>query len=118
MLKTTRLSNLASRLGANNNAVVGDGGKADDKNLLKSKKSKNAKSKIQMRLGAMGKPIFLTSNAREAFNQLRQVFTKALILQHFDPECHIRTETDTSSYAIGEVLSQLTSDHLTSNQGQ
>ncbi len=41
---------------------------------------------------------------------MRQAFLKALILNHFDPERHIRIETDASGYAIGEVLSQLTSD--------
>ena len=66
----------------------------------------------------MGKPTFLTSNAKKAFNQLRQAFTKAPILQHFDLECHIRIETDALGYAIGGVWSQLTSDHLTSNQSQ
>ena len=66
----------------------------------------------------MRESIFLTSGAREAFNQLRQAFIKAPILRHFDPECHIRIETDASGYAIGGVLSQLTSDHLTSDQGQ
>ena len=89
-----------------------------DKTLSKSKNSKNAKSGIQTRLGVTGKPIFLTSNAREAFNQLRQAFTEAPILRHFDPECHIRIEIDASGYAIGGVLSQLTSDYLTSDQGQ
>ena len=49
---------------------------------------------------------------------MRQAFIKAPILRHFDPECHIRIETDASGYAIGGVLSQLTSDHLTSDQGQ
>ena len=49
---------------------------------------------------------------------MKQAFTEAPILQHFDPECHIRIETNASGYAIGGVLSQLTSDHLTSNQGQ
>ena len=41
-----------------------------------------------------------------------------MILQHFDPECHIRMEKDASGYAIGGILSQLTSDHLTLDQGQ
>ena len=41
-----RLSDLASRLGTDDNEVVRDGGKADDKNLSKSKKSKNTKSVI------------------------------------------------------------------------
>ena len=71
-----------------------------------------------MYIGATEEPTFLTPYARETFNQLRQAFTKAPILQHFDPECHIRIETDNSGYAIKGVLSQLTSDYLTSNQGQ
>ena len=44
---------------------------------------------------------------------MRQAFTEAPILRHFDPECHIRIETDASGYAIGGVLSQLTSDQVT-----
>ena len=59
--------------------------------------------------GAIG---YLTPGAKQAFTQLRQVFTKASILQHFDSECHIRIKTDVSSYAIGRVPSQLTSDNL------
>ena len=109
----TGLSDLAPRLGTNDDEVVGGGGKANDRNLSKSKKSKKAKSGIQTRLGTTGKPTFLTLDARKAFNQLRQAFTKAPILQHFDPECHIRIETNASGYAIGGVLSQLTSDLVT-----
>ena len=66
----------------------------------------------------MRESIFLTLDAKEAFNQLRQAFTKAPILRHFDLEYHIQIETNVSGYAIGGVLSQLTSDHLTSNQDQ
>ena len=55
---------------------------------------------------------YLTPGAKQAFTQLRQGITKALILQHFDPKCHIRMETDVSGYAIGGVLSQLTLDNL------
>ena len=55
---------------------------------------------------------YLTPNAKQAFTQLRQVFTKAPIFQHSDSECHIRIETDASDYAIGGVLSQLTLDNL------
>ena len=113
MLKTTGSLDLLQR--NDDNEVVGRGG---DRNLFKSKRSKNAKSKVQMPFGATGESTFLTPNAREAFNQLRQAFTEAPILRHFDPECHIRIETDASGYAIGGVLSQLTSDHLTSDQGQ
>ena len=113
MLKTTGSSD--SVQGDDDDEVVGGGG---DRNLSTSKsKSKKSKSGIQTRIGAKGEPTFLTPDAREAFSQLRQAFTEAPILRHFDTECHIRIETDASGYAIGGVLSQLTSDHLTSNQG-
>ena len=117
MLKTIGSSDLALTLGADENKVVRGGGKANDRNLSMFKKSKNAKSGKQIHIGAMGEPIFLTSGAKETFNQLRQAFTKALILQYFDPECRIRIKTDASSYAIEEVLSQLISDYLISDQG-
>ena len=79
MLKTTGSSDLAPReLGADE--VVGGGGKADDRNLPKSKKLKNAKSGIQTRVGATEEPTSLTPSIRKAFNQLRQAFTKAPIL--------------------------------------
>ena len=55
---------------------------------------------------------FLTLGAKLAFAELRQAFVKAPILHYFDPERHIRIETDVSGYAIGGVLSQLTSDNL------
>ena len=54
-------------------------------------------------------PSFLTPDARGAFNHLRLAFTKAPILWHFDPECHIWIEIDALGYAIGSVLSQLAS---------
>ena len=53
---------------------------------------------------------YLTPNAKRAFDQLRQAFTKAPILQHFDPEQYIRIETDASGHTISGVLSQLTND--------
>ena len=59
--------------------------------------------------GAIG---YLTPSAKRAFTQLRQAFTKAPILQHFDLECYIWIETDASGYAIGGVLSQLTLNNL------
>ena len=54
-------------------------------------------------------PKFLTSDTKTTFNRLRLAFTKALILQYFDPECHIWIETDALDYGIGRVLNQLTS---------
>ena len=118
MLKTTESSDSPPR--NNDDEFLGGGG---DRNLSKSKKLKNAKSGIQTRIKVMEKTIFLTSSAKEVFNQLKQVFIKPLILRHFDLECHIQIEIDASGYAIGRVLSQLisdylTSDHLTSDQDQ
>ena len=52
-------------------------------------------------------PSFLILEAKLGFNRLWLAFTKALILWHFDLECHIWIETDASDYAIGSVLSQL-----------
>ena len=52
----------------------------------------------------MGEPMFLIFGATEAFNQLRQMFTKALILWHFDLECHIWIEIDALGYAIEGML--------------
>ncbi len=43
---------------------------------------------------------------------MKQAFVEAPILNHFDPKRHIRIETDVSGYAIGGILSQLTSDDL------
>ena len=48
---------------------------------------------------------FLTPDIRWAFTQLRQVFTKTFILQHFDTERYIRIETNVSGYTIGSVPS-------------
>ena len=82
-----------------------DGGEVGDNEV--GKKVQNlSKSKKSVRSD------FLTSGAKLAFAELRQAFIKAPILHHFDPERHIRIETDVSGYAIGGVLSQLTSDDL------
>ena len=52
-------------------------------------------------------PSFQTSNARITFNYFWLVFTKALILQHFNLKYHIWIKTNALSYAIGSMLSQL-----------
>ena len=57
-------------------------------------------------------PDYLTLAAKKAFNYLQHMFTKASILQHFDPKRHIRIETNMSGYATGGVVSQLTLDDL------
>ena len=92
-------SGVAEETGSNNGGSKG-----------KSSKSRKASGNSK----ATGEPNFLTPEARSAFKLLRQAFTEAPILRHFDPECHIQTETDASGYAIGGVLSQLTSDQLIS----
>ena len=71
---------------------------------------KSAKSDFTKLVRGAEEPSFPTFNARQAFTQLRQAFTKAPILRHFDPKRYIRIETDTSGYAIGGVLSLMTSE--------
>ena len=69
---------------------------------------------------------FLIPKASLAFSQLKKAFTKAPILHHFDPKRHIRIDTDAPGYAIGKVLSQLTTqrnlvdevNHQTNNLNQ
>ena len=77
-------------------------------NLAKGKKLSKSRNLTNFDTTEV-RPKFLTPNTRIAFNRLRLAFTEAPILQYFDPECHIRIETDALGYAIGGVLSQLTS---------
>ena len=53
---------------------------------------------------------FLTPDAKQAFIQLKQAFTKALILQYFDPEHRIWIDTYNFGYDIGSVFSQMISE--------
>ena len=108
MLKITG-SSVASASRVDDGEVVGGGGAGRSDASKKSAKSRRMKS------ARLEEPKFLTSKAKEAFNRLKQAFTKASILQHFDPECYIRIETDTSGYAIGGVLSQLTPNQVNSD---
>jgi hypothetical protein len=54
------------------------------------------------------KPGQVTLNKTEsaAFRNLKGAFQSASLLRHFDPEKHIRLETDTSNQGMGGVLSQ------------
>ena len=63
MLKTTGLSNFAQR-DDNDEVVEGNG----DRNMSKSKKSKNAKPEIQTFIRATGESIFLILSTKKAFN--------------------------------------------------
>ncbi len=80
---------------------------AKSKKWIQAKKAETSRAK---NLGQSGS--FLIADARRAFIELRQAFVETLILNHFNPKHHIQIETDTSGYAIGKILSQLTSDNL------
>ena len=112
LLKITGLSDLASKaFKVDNNEVVGsNSGRANETVLNLSKNNKSRNSTCVPNIGATGEPNFLTPDAKKAFNHLRLAFIEAPILRHFDPESHIRIETDASGYAIGGVLSQLNLD--------
>lgn len=51
-------------------------------------------------------PFTFTNDAKKAFRELKDVFSTAPVLRHFDPERHMRMETDASGYAVGGILSQ------------
>ena len=90
-------------------------GKSKSKKTSKSRNSAKSGKKLSKNGNSTNSdatedgPKFLTPNARTALNRLWLAFTEAPILWHFDPECHIRIETDVSGYAIGGVLNQLIS---------
>ena len=48
------------------------------------------------------------SECQKAFEDLKQAFTTAPVLTHFDPANPIVIETDGSDYAIAAILSQIT----------
>ena len=116
MLKTTG-SSITSASRVDDNEIVGGGGAVGRSDASR----KSAKSKSRSKSGHLDNSNnseerkFLTFDAREAFNHLRQVFTKAPIRRHFNPGCHIRIETNASGYAIRGVLSQLTSNQVISD---
>ena len=119
-------------MGNSNNEVVGfsSGGGGEElvkksgklSKGLKLSKSGNSKGKILTKFKKLSKIgnlpnfdakkaslSFLTLEARPIFNHLQLTFIEAPILQYFDPEYHIWIETDVLGYAIGGVLSLLTS---------
>ena len=55
-------------------------------------------------LGAADNFSFLISKVKLAFLRLRQAFTEASILHHFDLKRHIWIKTDASGYTIGDIL--------------
>ena len=102
MLKTNFLpAGTLPATGICNSKVIGSSHENDEK-LVKSDFTKS--------VCGVEEPSFLTLKARQAFTQLRQMFTKAPILQYFDSEHHIWIEINAFVYAIGNVLSQITSE--------
>ena len=49
----------------------------------------------------------MTNEVRKAFKRLKNTFSSAPVLQHFDPSKLIRIEMDTLGFAIVDILSQL-----------
>lgn len=83
--------------------------KSNNNNILaKSKKS------IKSIANQASRADFLIPKAKVMFTYLRQVFTKVLILNYFNPKCHIQNEIDASGYAIDRIFSYITQFNYTS----
>ena len=83
MLKATKSSKelgLRAFRAGNNEIVEDDGGKTNGTVVNLSKNKKSRKLMHVRNIEATGKPNFLTSNAKKAFNHLRLAFIKAPIL--------------------------------------
>ena len=65
---------------------VGDGEVEDDKVGMKGQKISKSKNLSKSKKTELD---FFTSRAKMTFTKLSQVFVKASILYHFDPERHI-----------------------------
>ena len=48
----------------------------------------------------------MSPEVKEAFRRLREAFTIAPVLRHFDPKKPIRIETDASGFALVGIISQ------------
>ena len=108
MLKTTGSSVVSASRVDDDEVISGRaavGWTDASRKLAKSRKTKSGNN--------LGESNFLTPKAKKVFNRLRQAFTKALTLRHFDPECHIWIETNASGYTIGGVLNQLIPNQVT-----
>lgn len=109
MLKIANLSeNLLILMGIaeENKMVSSNRFSKTNNNFSKSQKLKN--STVLFNIDTNIKDTrFLNFKASIGFTQLKQVFTKATIFQHFDLKYYIRIKTDVSGYLIGGVLSQL-----------
>ena len=62
------------------------------------------------RLTRKDTPWLWTSQCQQAFDSLKEAFTNAPILTHWEPDCPLIVETDASDYAIAAILSLKKSD--------
>lgn len=73
--------------------------------MAKSKKQTQIKKVKSSRAKNLSQPkTFFTSNTRQAFIKLRQIFVEVLILNYFDLKHYVCIEINTSSYAINKIL--------------
>ena len=107
-----------SEVGNDNGEIVGFGvndgftkklGKSKGQNLSRLGKSLPKSGNSPNFSATEAGPSFLIPGAMEIFNRLWLAFTKALILRHCDPKCHIRIRNNVLGYAISSMLSQLAS---------
>jgi hypothetical protein len=57
-------------------------------------------------------PFVWSPECQKAFEELKEAFTLAPILRHFDPDKPIVVETDASDFVSGGVLSQLDEENV------
>jgi transposase InsO family protein len=60
-----------------------------------------------MQKGKKSGPFHWPKEASDAFRKLQDCFTKAPMLQHYNPLCRLRMETDASGFGLAAILSQL-----------
>lgn len=114
ILKTTPLASIRpSHTKPDKNRLDIDGsggaGSGNIKNLSTVKKLTKFKKLDFAKVKSFGVD-FLTFGVKKTFIHLQKAFTKALIFNHFDTDCHICIKTDVSGYVIGRILNQMTLD--------
>ena len=108
MFKIMAPSTLATlaRTKANENELITNSGSNIDNSSIDDRLA-NLSSFIKKMSSRSG---FFTFEANLTFTKLRKMLTIALIIYHFDPKRHVQIKTDASGYAIGRILSQLTTE--------
>lgn len=90
--------------------------RSKESNLTKAKKSNLAKAKQSDFTKTCSFGIdFLTLKVKKAFTYLQIAFVKVSILYHFHLKNYLCIKIDALKYIINGVISQMTSDQLSSN---